>query len=185
MKDCNVDHVTVKINLWTIGYEVMHNILAITLLSLFVPQVTKENGGNVHASRPRLYMGNVQNLTLRYLHDIKPGMDEDEIAQGKHAVYQQLLNAGQMGLYGLVNGSLSFEEYGLESTSHILFKLGILSTSSMPRSKGSKFEKKIKVEFIHKSIQEYLAAFYAINTLKDNTVNEKQRQNVRNIFRTH
>ena len=75
-----------------------------------------------------------------------------------------LLKCGKLAMFGLKQNHLQLvfsKQEAEEIAGHMIFDLGFLT--ELPSIDPDK----VKVQFIHKSLQEYLAAFYVVNTLGD------------------
>ena len=75
-----------------------------------------------------------------------------------------LLKCGKLAMFGLKQNHLQLvfsKQEAEETAGHMIFDLGFLT--ELPSIDTDK----VKVQFIHKSLQEYLAAFYVVNTPGD------------------
>ncbi|KAL9965575.1 hypothetical protein ACROYT_G029390 [Oculina patagonica] len=129
--------------------EMAANPLNTALLCL----VCEEFQGIFPESRAKLYLEIVQCVLRRYIQ--KKGISEDN-GDLIEAYKPQLKHLGWIALKGLREGSLDFEESELGSHSADLPGFGFLSV----QPGGSKLRPRRRYGFLHKSFQEWFAAFY-------------------------
>ena len=129
--------------------EMTANPLNTALLCL----VCEEFEGVFPESRTELYMEIVQCVLRRYIQ--KKGLSDDN--EDLIETYKpQLKHLGWIALNGLLEGNLDFEERELGSHLADLPGFGFLSV----QLGGSKLRPRRRYGFLHKSFQEWFAAFY-------------------------
>ncbi|XP_078381732.1 uncharacterized protein LOC144664461 isoform X15 [Oculina patagonica] len=136
--------------------EMSANPLNIALLCL----VCEEFQGVFPERRTELYMEIVQCVLRRYIQ--KKGLPENNEDLIK-AFKTQLQHLGWIALKGLREDNLDFEESELGSHSADLPGYGFLSV----QPGGSKLRPRRRYSFLHKSFQEFFAAFYLCCRLLD------------------
>ncbi|XP_078381248.1 NACHT, LRR and PYD domains-containing protein 3-like [Oculina patagonica] len=139
--------------------EMAANPLNTALLCL----VCDEFQGVFPESRAKLYLEIVQCVLRRYIQ--KKGLSEDN-EDLIEAYKTQLKHLGWIALKGLRKGSLDFEESELGSHSADLPGIGFLSV----QPGGSKLRPRRRYGFLHKSFQEFFAAFYLCCQLVDKKI---------------
>ncbi|KAL9965532.1 hypothetical protein ACROYT_G029345 [Oculina patagonica] len=139
--------------------EMAANPLNTALLCL----VCEEFQGFFPESKTKLYMDIVQCVLRRYIQKKGlPEKNEDLI----EAYKTQLKHLGRIALKGLREGNLDFEESELGSHSADLPGFGFLSV----QAGGSKLRPRRRYSFLHKSFQEFFAAFYLCCQLLDREI---------------
>ncbi len=138
--------------------EMAANPLNTALLCLFC----EEFQGVFPESRAKLYMEIVQCVLRRYIQ--KKGLSENEDLVGAYKL--QLKHLGWIALNGLREDNLDFEESKLGSHSADLPGFGFLSV----QPGGSKLRPSRRYGFLHKSFQEWFAAFYLCSQLLDKEI---------------
>ncbi|XP_078381247.1 NLR family CARD domain-containing protein 4-like [Oculina patagonica] len=139
--------------------ELTANPLNTALLCL----VCEEFQGAFPESRTKLYMDIVQCVLRRYIQ--KKGLPENS-ADLIEAYKTQFKHLGWIALKGLRHGNLDFEESELGSHSADLPGFGFLSV----HPGGSKLRPRRRYSFLHKSFQEFFAAFYLCCQLLDKEI---------------
>ncbi len=125
--------------------------------------VCDEFQGVFPESRAKLYLEIVQCVLRRYIK--KKGLsktNEDLI----EAYKPQLRHLGWIALNGLLESNLDFDESELGSHTADLPGFGFLSV----QPGGSKLRPRLRYGFLHKSFQEWFAAFYLCCQLLDNEI---------------
>ena len=109
-------------------------------------------------SRAQLYEDIIRCILRRY--KIKNGLSEtsEDVIDEYGA---QLKHLGRVALNGLLEGNLDFEESELKSHAVELPGFGFLSVETG----GSKLRPRLHYSFLHKSFQEFFAAFYLCSLL--------------------
>ena len=138
--------------------EMAANPLNVALLCL----VCEEFQGDFPESRTKLYLEIVQCVLRRYIQ--KKGLSENEDLI--EAYKPQLKHLGRIALNGLREDNLDFEESELGNHSADLPGFGFLSV----QPGGSKLRPRRRYGFLHKSFQEFFAAFYLCCQLLDNEI---------------
>ena len=138
--------------------EMAANPLNTALLCL----VFEEFQGDFTESRTKLYLEIVQCVLRRYIQ--KKGLSENEDLI--EAYKPQLKHLGRIALNGLREDNLDFEESELGNHSADLPGFGFLSV----QQGGSKLRPRRRYGFLHKSFQEFFAAFYLCCQLLDNEI---------------
>ncbi|XP_078358279.1 uncharacterized protein LOC144643036 [Oculina patagonica] len=139
--------------------EMVANPLNTALLCL----VCEEFQGVFPESRTKLYLEIVQCVLRRYIQ--KKGISENS-EDLIEAYKTQLKHLGWIALNGLREDNLDFEEIELGSHSADLPGFGFLSV----QPGGSKLRPRRRYSFLHKSFQEWFAAFYLCCQLFEETV---------------
>ncbi|XP_078381228.1 uncharacterized protein LOC144664006 isoform X3 [Oculina patagonica] len=139
--------------------ELTANPLNTALLCL----VCEEFQGIFPESRTKLYMDIVQCVLRRYIQ--KKGLPEnnDDLIE---SYKPRLKHLGWIALKGLREDNLDFEESELGSHSADLPGFGFLSV----QPGGSKLRPRRRYSFLHKSFQEFFAAFYLCCQLLDKEI---------------
>ena len=129
--------------------EMAANPLTTTLLCL----LCEEFEGTLPENRAQLYLDVVECILRRYR--AKKGLLETEINLTN--LYKPQLNRlGLVALNGLLNNELQLNESELGNHSKELTEFGFLSV----QPDGSKLKRKLHYAFLHKSLQEWFAAFF-------------------------
>ncbi|KAL9965588.1 hypothetical protein ACROYT_G029409 [Oculina patagonica] len=139
--------------------EMSANPLNTALLCL----VCEEFQGVFPESRAELYMEIALCVLRRYIQ--KKGLSENN-EDLIDAFKTQLKHLGRIALKGLHEGNLDFEESELGSHSADLPGFGFLSV----QPGGSKLRPRRRYSFLHKSFQEFFAAFYLCCQLLDKEI---------------
>ena len=139
--------------------EMAANPLNTALLCLFC----EEFQGVFPKRRAELYLEIVQCVLRRYIQ--KKGLPENEDLI--EAYKPQLKHLGRIALKGLHEGNLDFDESELGNHSADLPGFGFLSV----QQGGSKLRPRRRYGFLHKSFQEWFAAFYLYCQLLDKEIN--------------
>ncbi|KAL9965540.1 hypothetical protein ACROYT_G029354 [Oculina patagonica] len=151
--------------------ELTANPLNTALLCL----VCEEFQGDFPESRTELYMNIVQCVLRRYIQ--KKGLPENN--EDLIEFYEtQLKHLGWIALKGLREDNLDFEESELGSHSADLPGFGFLSV----QPGGSKLRPRRRYSFLHKSFQEWFAAFYLCCQLLEKEVSADSLASDRGYF---
>ncbi|KAL9965567.1 hypothetical protein ACROYT_G029381 [Oculina patagonica] len=151
--------------------ELTANPLNTALLCL----VCEEFQGVFPESRTELNMEIVQCVLRRYIQ--KKGLPENN-EDLIEAYKTQLKHLGRIALKGLREGNLDFEESELGSHSAVLPGFGFLSV----HPGGSKLRPRRRYSFLHKSFQEWFAAFYLCCQLLEKEVSADSLASDRGYF---
>ncbi|KAL9965618.1 hypothetical protein ACROYT_G029444 [Oculina patagonica] len=147
------------------------NPLNIALLCLFC----EEFQGVFTDSRAKLYLEIVQCVLRRYIQ--KKGISEDN-GDLIEAYKPQLKHLGWIAMKCLREDNLDFKESELGSHSADLPGFGFLSV----QPGGSKLRPRRRYSFLHKSFQEFFAAFYLCYQLLDKEINADSLASDRRYF---
>ena len=129
--------------------EMAANPLTTTLLCL----LCEEFEGTLPENRAKLYLDVVECILRRYR--VKKGLLETEINLTN--LYKPQLNRlGLVALNGLLNNELQLNESELGNHAKELTEFGFLTV----QPGGSKLKRKLHYAFLHKSLQEWFAAFF-------------------------
>ena len=129
--------------------EIAANPLNTALLCL----LCEEFEGTLPENRAQLYLDVVECILRRYR--VKKGLLETEINLTN--LYKPQLNRlGFVALNGLLNNELQLNESELGNHAKELTEFGFLSV----QPGGSKLKRKLHYAFLHKSLQEWFAAFF-------------------------
>ena len=135
--------------------EMTANPLNTALLCL----LCEEFEGTLPENRAQLYLDMVECVLRRYRK--KKGILETGVDLTN--LYKPLLNhLGWVALNGLINGKLDFDETELGKHAKDLTELGFLSV----QPGGSKLRQKLHYAFLHKSFQEFFAAFFICSQIQ-------------------
>ena len=135
--------------------EIAANPLNTALLCL----LCEEFEGTLPENRAQLYLDMVECVLRRYRK--KKGILETGVDLTN--LYKPLLNhLGWIALNGLINGKLDFDETELGKHAKDLTELGFLSV----QPGGSKLRQKLHYAFLHKSFQEFFAAFFICSQIQ-------------------
>ena len=135
--------------------EMTANPLNTALLCL----LCEEFEGTLPENRAQLYLDMVECVLRRYRK--KKGILETGVDLIN--LYKPLLNhLGWIALNGLINGKLDFDETELGKHAKDLTELGFLSV----QPGGSKLRQKLHYAFLHKSFQEFFAAFFICSQIQ-------------------
>ncbi|XP_077996959.1 uncharacterized protein LOC144450241 [Glandiceps talaboti] len=137
------------------------------LNTLLLCLLWEDNKGDLPSRQSELYTQLV--MSIMYRHCVKQGVDVPEDGGFPLEYKEAFIKLGEMAFNGLTNDKVmferkDFEEAGIAKDSD-LFKLGLLNQEySIARLQPHKFW-----VFTHKSFQEYMAAYYLVQT---NQVND-------------
>ena len=135
--------------------EMAANPLNTALLCL----LCEEFEGTLPENRAQLYLDMIECVLRRYRK--KKGLSET----GEYLtnLYKPQLNhLGSVALNGLLNGKLDFNESELANHAKELTEFGFLSV----QPGGSKLRQKLHYAFLHKSFQEFFAAFFICSQIQ-------------------
>ena len=143
--------------------EIAVNPLNTALLCL----LCEEFEGTLPENRAQLYLDMVECVLRRYRK--KKGILERGVDLTN--LYKPLLNhLGWVALNGLINGKLDFDETELGKHAKDLTELGFLSV----QPGGSKLRQKLHYAFLHKSFQEFFAAFFICSQIQSKKIKPKE-----------
>ena len=138
--------------------ENLRDMAANPLNTVLLCLICEEFEGIFPESRTQLYVEIIQCILRRYRN--KKGLPET--SRDLVEVYDaQLKHLGQIALKGLLENNLDFEESELKSHADELPGFGFLSV----QTGGSKLRPRRHYSFLHKSLQECLAAIYLCSQL--------------------
>ena len=143
--------------------EMCGNPLNTALLCL----LCEEFGGYLPRKRTKLYLNIIECILRRYRKKTElPDTKEDLTNLYK----PQLKTLGLIALNGLIQDKLDFEENELGKHASDLVAFGFLSF----HPEGSKVRPSLHYEFLHKSFQEFFAAFYICCEIQDKRITPEE-----------
>ena len=143
--------------------EMAVNPLNTTLLCL----LCEEFEGTLPENRAQLYLDMVECVLRRYRK--KKGLLETE-EELTNLYKRQLNHLGLVALNGLLHDKLDFNESELGNHAKELTKFGFLSV----QPGGSKFRRKLHYAFLHKSFQEFFAAFFICSQIQSREISTEE-----------